>query len=263
MLFCMPTSGEHLFSLATKQETFVTLRPLLLAAALLLATPAAIAQSTPQATLERFVALANAGQLTTPEGQALLTGEARQMATGAKSALPAADRIIPIGQDKAAARFVLRGRNGEEADAYFYLEKTPQGWAVSAYRAMAMTGISVALLAELQKRPRLTAEEEFEKRNLQLSLSTDSQLRAWFAANRATIEALAKSQGDDTTARAKALGVQSLNSDGGKTDIVIGGMVDNTVGVLRPGPSGPPQIEPSSFIWVEDIGGGWFLYRTT
>jgi hypothetical protein len=186
------------------------------------------------------------------------------MATSAKSALPMADRIVSIGQDKAAARFVLRGRGGEEADAYFYLEKTPQGWAVSAYRAMATTGISVALLAELQKRPRLSEEEEFEKRNLQLSLSTDSQLRAWFAANRATLESLANaSSGDETTARARAIGVQSVSSDGKKTDVIVGGMVDNTVGFMRPGPSGPPPIDPSSFIWVEDLGGGWFLYRTT
>jgi hypothetical protein len=242
----------------------VTIQPLLLVAALLMTAPAAIAQKTPQETLDRFVALANAGELTTPEGQALLTGEAKQMATGAKSALPAADRIISIGQDKAAARFLLRDPSGGEADAYFYLEKTPQGWAVSAYRAMAMTGISVALLAELQKRPRLTAEEEFEKRNLQLSLSTDSQLRAWFAANRAAIDALAKSPtSDDTATRAKAIGVQTVNSDGKKVEIIVGGVADNIVGFVRPSSSGPPVIEPSTFIWVEDLGGGWFLYRTT
>ena len=243
----------------------MTLRPLLLAAAVILAAPAAIAQKTPQATLERFVELANAGQLTTPEGQTLLTGEAKQMATGAKSALPAVDRIIPIGQDKAVARFVLRGRSGEEADAYFYLDRTPQGWAVSAYRAMATTGIAMALLAELQKRPRLSAEEELEKLNLQLTLSTDSQLRTWFAANRAALEALAKSPpGDETSARARAIGVQSVNSDAAKgVDILVGGMVDNLVGFMRPGPSGPPPIEPSRFIWIEDLGGGWFLYRTT
>ena len=242
----------------------LNLRTLLAAAAIAFLAPAAAAQSTPQAALDRFVQLANAGQLTTPEGQALLTGEAKQMATDAKSALPAVDRVIPIGTDKAAARFVLRGPNGEEADAYFYLEKAPQGWAVSAYRAMAMTGISMALLTELQKRPRLTEEEEFEKRNLQLVLSTDSQLRAWFSANRATLEALAKSPAsDDTAARARAIGVQRVNSDGDKADIVVGGMLDNTVGFMRPGPSGPPPIEPSTFIWVEDLGGGWFLYRTT
>ena len=40
-------------------------------------------------------------------------------------------------------------------------------------------------------------------------------------------------------------------------------MLDTTVGFFRAGPSGPPPISPSEFIWVEDLGGGWFLFRTT
>jgi hypothetical protein len=236
-------------------------RSLFAAVAIALCAPAALAQATPAATLERFVALANAGDLTSPEGQAILTGEARQMATSAKSTLPAPDRIILIGTDKAAARFVLRGPNNEEADAYFYLEKSPRGWAVSAYRAMAMSGINMMLLNELKKRKSLTEQEAIEKRNLELALSTDSQLRAWFTKNRAALEALLPAS--DAEQQARKLGLSSISTDGKKADAVIGGMVDNTVGFLRPGAAGPPAIDPSSYIWVEDLGGGWYLYRTT
>lgn len=238
-------------------------RSVFIAAAIALCAPAALAQATPAATLERFVALANAGELTSAEGQSILTGEARQMATSAKSALPAVDRIIPIGKDKAAARFVLRGPNGEEADAYFYLEKGAKGWAVSAYRSMGISPIDMMLLNELKKRKQLTPEEDVQKRNLQLLLSTDSQLRIWFTANRAAVEAMAKTPGPNLDARLKELGLQKLSTDGDKTDIVIGSMTDNIVGFLRPGAAGAPQIDPRQHVWVEELGGGWYLYRTT
>lgn len=238
-------------------------RSVFIAAAIALCAPAALAQATPAAALERFVALANAGELTSAEGQAILTGEARQMATSAKSALPAVDRIIPIGKDKAAARFVLRGPNGEEADAYFYLEKTGKTWAVSAYRAMAKPGMDMMLLAELKKRKELTPDEAFQKRNLELTLSTDSQLRAWFTANRAAIDALANSPASGVAPKLKELGLQTRSNDSAETNILIGGMLDNTVGFLRPGADGPPAIDPSHYIWLEDVGGGWYLYRTT
>jgi hypothetical protein len=231
---------------------------LLFVFALLATAPAALAQATPQATLERFVELANTGQLTTPEGQALLTGEAKQMATGAKSALPAVDRVVPIGKDKAAARFILRSPSGEEADVYFYLEKTPQGWAVAAYRAVAMSAIDATLLGEMKKRRQLTEAEQVEKRNLELALSTDGKLRAWFAANRTALEGLAGSPADSArTLQARELGLRNVSTVDGGTDVVVG----NAVGFLRPGPSGPPQIDPSGYIWVEDLGDGWFLYR--
>ncbi len=233
-------------------------RLLLALATLLAATPVAIAQKSPEATLERFVALANAGQLTTPEGQALLTGQAKQMASDAKSALPAVDRIILIGKDKAAARFVLHSPSGEEADAYFYLEDTPLGWAISDYRAAAMSGIDMMLLGELKKRGKLTEEEAVEKRNLELALSTDSKLRAWFETNRGALESLAKAPAsEEISARARQLGIRSVSVADGGTNIAIG----VAVGFLRPGPAGAPQINPSRFIWIENLGGGWFLYR--
>jgi len=85
------------------------------------AAPLALAQSTPEATLARFIELANAGELTTREGQAVLTGEAKEMATAAKSNLSAADKVVAVSPIFAAARLVLRSPAGEEADAYFYL----------------------------------------------------------------------------------------------------------------------------------------------
>jgi hypothetical protein len=255
----------------------VIARTIFVAIAIALCAPAALAQATPAATLARFVELANAGKLTTPEGQAILTGEAKEMATEAKSALPAADRIISVSPDFAAARFVLRGAGGDEADAYFYLQRTPSGWAVSAFRAMAMTGMDMMLLAEMNKQKTLSAEDQLRKRNLELVLSPDSKLRAWFTANRPALEGVATAwtqlpaprsaassrDAAGVGASLPALGLSSVADLADGVQITIGGSLDNTVGFLRAGPSGPPKISPSDFIWVEDLGGGWYLYRTT
>ncbi len=241
-----------------------------LALALGVSAPAALAQATPEATLARFVELANAGQLKTPQGQALLAGEAKQMATDAASNLPAADRVVRVSPELAAARIVLRGPKGAEADAYFYLQKMQAGWAVSAYRAMAMTGMDMSLLAEMKKRPKLSAEDELLKRNLELMLSTDSQLRTWFAANRPALEKVATawrarpaphiaSQRDPALA---ALGLSGMEAKGDGVAIIIGSKLGNTVGFLRAGPSGPPRISPSEYFWIEPLDAGWFLFRT-
>lgn len=251
----------------------MTLRTLLAAAAILLAAPAALAQKTPEATLSRFIALANAGELTTPEGQAILTGEAKQMATEAKSNLPAADKVIPIGTNKAAARIVLRGAPGEEADAYFYLEKTAAGWAVSAFRQMAPSSMDMMTLVEAKKRPTLPLEDQIRKRNLELLLSTDSQLRAWFAANREAVGRLvATSFINPSQPRGPSdvgplpgllmeLGPRSITTTVGRAEILIGTSNGYTVGFLMAGPSGPPTIDPDAHFWVEDLGDGWFLFR--
>lgn len=252
----------------------MTLRALFVAAAISLAMPAAFAQATPETTIARFVELANAGELTTSEGQGILTGEAKEFATNAKSALPAADKVIIASPALAVARMVLQGGPGEDADVYFYLEKTPAGWAVSSYRAMAMTGMSQMLLAELKKRRNLSPTEQLEKLNLELTLSSDSELRSWFDSNHTKLAALTDAflKADDRaqdrldpriTADLKQIGLTTIEEVNGEVRLVIGGMLDNTVGFLKPGPSGPPSISPSEYIWVEDVGNGWFLFRTT
>ncbi len=236
----------------------MTLRTILAAIVVALFAPAALAQATPEAAFARFIELANAGDLTTPEGQAILTGEAKQMATASKSNLPGADKVVLVSPTSAAARIVLRSPAGEEADAYFYLEKTAEGWAVSAYRQMALTGMNMILLAEMRKQRQLSPEDQLRKRNLELTLSTDSQLRAWFVANKEAVANLRPSHSE-----LDALRLSSVSETENGREIVIGGTLDNTVGFLRAGASGPPAISPSGYIWIEELGDGWFLFRTT
>jgi len=222
------------------------------------AAPTALAQSTPEATLARFITLANAGKLTSPDGQAILTGEAKEMATEAKSNLSAADKVVSVSPTLAAARIILRSPAGEEADAYFYLEKTTAGWAVSAFRQMAVSGMDMMLLAEMRKQKQLSPDDQLRKRNLELTLSTDSRLRAWFGANRQALDNLRPPYADLAT-----LGLSSVAETAQGREFVIGKTLGSTVGFLRAGPSGPRSISPSSHIWIEELSDGWFLFRTT
>jgi hypothetical protein len=129
---------------------------------------------------------------------------------------------------------------------------------------MAMTDMSYVLLREMNKQATLSPADQDEKRNLELLLSSDRQLRAWFAANRPALDALAQSsQSSSTEARLKAIGVRSMEKVRDQIVLTIGGAVDNTVGFLRAGPSGPPAISPSEFIWIESVGDDWYLFRTT
>jgi hypothetical protein len=242
-------------------------RMMIAAAALAVMTPTALAQAaSPEAALARFVELANAGELTSAAGQAVLTGEAKQMATSAKSALPAPDRIVMAGADHAAARFVLKGAPGEEADVYFYLDRTPAGWAVSAYRNKALAAMDIALLQQMKKQPILSERDEIEKRNLELLLSTDMQLRTWFAANRKAMDdlraAIRNEPGSSPLRTMVQLGLTASNDSTGQPfRLEIGRSGDNKVGFLFPESSGPPKISPSGFFWLEDLGGGWLLFR--
>ncbi|HEV7692521.1 MAG TPA: hypothetical protein VGO52_16915 [Hyphomonadaceae bacterium] len=246
------------------------LRTCLLVLAIGAFAPVAMAQSqaTPATAFARFIELANTGGLGSPEGQALLTGEAKAAATNAVSALPAPERVVTISSDKAAAHLVFKGADGLESDAYFYLERTDDAWRVSAFRQMAMTDISYVLLREMNKQATLSPADQDEKRNLELLLSSNRQLRAWFAANQPALDALAQTADRSASdpaiqLRLKALGISVAQKVRDQIVLTIGGAVDNTVGILRAGPSGPPTISPSEFIWVEPLGDGWYLFRTT
>ena len=45
--------------------------------------------------------------------------------------------------------------------------------------------------------------------------------------------------------------------------LIVGGDGENQVGYLRAGPGAQvPKMSPTSFIYVEPIGDGWFVFKT-
>jgi hypothetical protein len=61
----------------------------------------------------------------------------------------------------------------------------------------------------------------------------------------------------------RELGLSSARRQHNGIEILIGGIIDNSVGFLNLQSGEPPPISPDEYIWVESLGNGWFLFRTT
>jgi len=224
-------------------------------------------QSTPEATFEEFRTLNASGELQSEKGKALRTGEAASWSSPSTGPMSPASRIIHIDATHAVARFATTYRDGGTIDAYIYLSENEGAWRIAAGRSFALTEMPRAIQKQLASKGALSPEEEELKRNIDLTLSTDEALAAWFAAHEADLNEItshiATPEAPAVLARLKALGLSAISAENGTTFIVIGGMGDNIVGFLKPGPEGSPKISPSGYIWIESLSGGWFFYRTT
>lgn len=237
-----------------------------LALCLGLASGTAHAQTTPREAADRFLELNAAAQLQSDAGRAIRTGEALEWEEPQLGPLPtSAGDVVAIDAAHAVARVTTGGDDFPPIDLYFYLDDEG-GWKVSAFRTLALTGLPSFLLQTLQEKGELTAEEAVMARNLELTLATDASLKLWHAEHLVALEAMAgqvDEGGQVAKDEAQALGLVSVGREEFGVVFMIGGIVDNTVGFLKEGPSGPPTISPSEYIWVEALGGGWYLFRTT
>lgn len=188
--------------------------------------------------------------------------------------LPPPDVVIMLTGGKAVARLAS---NADRPDIYLYLDRAPAGtWTVSATRGLALTGVLAELQRLLRAKPSLTAEEQTHQRNVDLTLSSDNALKLWFVTHRARLEGLRQAvaaQGatggiasrDDTPdgRQLVTLGSTAVTRGDGIEHVIIGGMVDNEVGFLHAPAGKVPAIDRCSYIWIEPLGGDWYLYKTT
>jgi hypothetical protein len=232
----------------------------------------------PRAAVAHLLALNSASALDGEEGRALLAGELDASHRATFGPLSEPDRIVMLVGARAVARLPAEG--DDRPDIYLYLSMTSGVWTIDSVRALALTGILRQLRRLLRASPQRTAQEEATLANAELVLASDRDLRTWFAGHRSDMQMLAdvaeRRRGEAgngglaiTTADAAALLEQlHLNSLGvsrdGLVEVTIGGMVDNMVGFLhaRDAASVPP-IDPDDHIWIEPLGDGWYLFRTT
>ena len=231
-----------------------------------------------RAVIDRFLALNSAEQLTGPEAQALLAAELDDFAHATFGPLSAPDRLVALAGGSVVARLPAAG---ERPDIYLYLRRHEGSWRITGLRALALVGPLHYMRTALRAQESRTAEEEAMLGNMELTLSSDAQLRAWFSANGDAMEqlkAIAASGAGSVAAdggrrvdtpEAEAL-VRALHlnmvgvSARGVTRVSIGGMLDNEVGFLHSAdPAAVPPIDPSDHFWVEPLGDGWYLFKTT
>lgn len=266
-----------------------TSRRALLALLLLLAAAApAFAQanlapgadlSGPRAALERLLALNAASEMNGPEGRALLTGELAPSNRPSVGPLIPPDALVALTGGKAVARIPAHG--DDAPDLYLYLRQGPDGhWTIEAARTLALTGLTRELRRMLRAMPHRTADLEAALRNAELTLASDRALRIWFGENCGALERLRRiAEGGgtppdevdrvvETPQSTRLLGelhaILLRISRAGVVSVTIGGVLDNSVGFLHaPNPAAVPAIDPSDHIWIEPVGDGWYLFKTT
>lgn len=167
-------------------------------------------------------------------------------------------------------------------DIYGYL-KHDKTWKITAFRALSCTSALAALRSELQSK-QMSGAEQALLAHLNLTLSTDSQIRNWFFKNEAALaeltEAALKLKDDSIVKSSESQGladrqmslaeklaalhldsINKLRND--NVEIIIGGVGDNSVGLFYSPSEKPPTISPNEYIWVEKITAHWYLFRTT
>ncbi len=154
-------------------------------------------------------------------------------------------------------------------DVYFYLVKSGANWKVSALRSLALTGIIGMARDELERKPKLTSKERDELTNINLTLALDSQLRAHFSRHRAAFARLSQIKRRPLSKAEKDRLHQQLAFDpepteeNQRSEWIIGGTLDNTVGFGFSPLGQLPSIDPNERIWVERLSANWYLFRTT
>jgi len=195
-----------------------------------------------------------------------------------------------LEQDSTRAVFAVRVDLADEGiDIYAFVENQSGGWYVAALRSLALTGIPQMIVDSIADPSQLPIAQRQIYENCKLVISSDQQLKEYFLEHQEQIERLYQlllqtgredrfrceislsPSDDDTVAMSEGdllLCDLNLNTaklrDDGTAAISIGGMVDNEVGYLFvPEGKQPLRMDPSEYIYVERITGGWYIYKTT
>jgi hypothetical protein len=191
--------------------------------------------------------------------------------------LPSADRVVIIDSAQAVARIPA---HAAWPDLYFFLDRQTDGtWRATAVRSLALPPFIHMMRDGLRGQAALGEEERRLLANVELTMRSDLELRAWFSEHRMQLErirtlarAVPHSGGGERPLADLSVttGLQALNLSGatiagdGTVRVTIGGVQDNSVGLLHPGNWGSlPTISRIEYIWVEELENGWFLFRTT
>lgn len=236
-----------------------------------------------RATLVQVIKYSNEGKLAGKPALAMLSGVAKSWQIPSLGALqPQPDKIVATDDNHAVGRTQWRGKDGQTTDYYFYLVRAKDGrWTVEDCRSLASIGMVWEARKKLRAHKKPSAEQTYQLNNMDLILSSDAQLKAWFDKNRAKLDALrlaAKAlpkphesaiKASDKKYPAIAKSIELLGLDGisihdsGEMQAVIGGVDRDIVGLLYSDGGKTPSISPRSWLWIEDLGGHWYLFRHT
>jgi hypothetical protein len=206
-----------------------------------------------------------------------------------------------LQQGPAAAVVAVELRDSvSRSDIYLHFGKDGGGWKLQAVRSLAMTRFGATMLDLLTAMPPAEvaeynrkhpeADHAFTLGNLKLWTAADADLAAYFDRHRAEFEQARRlvqaGRYFATPDEGHRAGEQAANADPaigallqklfishvGQRDthcdtcleFLIGGLVDNTVGLFyEPNAGAVPTMHPGQIIAIRPLGGGWYLYKTT
>jgi hypothetical protein len=176
----------------------------------------------------------------------------------------------PLQQSPSKAIFaVALSKNGQTQDWYAYLVQEGGRWKLEAVRCLALTAIPGMLLQQLMAKPQRTEGEEWSLQNLRLQFQSDANLRSFVReelASLGNVVALSvRGAEDQALAAARKLHISKVEKAAdGRVELIIGGMVDNTVGLMFvPAGQMPPPMSADNYIYVEHVTDGWYVFKTT
>ena len=177
--------------------------------------------------------------------------------------------VRPLATSEVRSPFaVTLSKDGYSEDWYAYLRREEGRWKLEAVRSLALTGVPAMVFEELSKKEQRSSEEEWEYRNLMLLFSSDAELRSFASSKADSLERIRSlvREGNNDAAQEVASGLYlgDVRVDDANIEVMIGGVLDNTVGLLyvEEGKE-PPRIDPRNHIYVEKAVGRWFLFKTT
>jgi hypothetical protein len=154
---------------------------------------------------------------------------------------------------------------------YVFLRREKVIWKLEAVRTLAQTKVIYALLRQLERKKNRSVKEERSYQNMLLTVSSDRKLKEYVRANIPKLQKLVtlatSGQVEEATylAEAESLNfVQLLPKDRQIVNINIGGILENSVGILYvPDGAAPPEMNPYEYIYIDQVLDHWFLYKTT
>lgn len=210
--------------------------------------------------------------------------------------------LIEQTEETAVVAMTILDKSGNGLDTYLHFKKD-NVWKMSAFRALALTGIIEQVKMELEKmtpqeideiiadttRRMFASREEydFELGNAKLTLELDDNIIKHFVANQAEFErlknlALQQLEKEEVKENRRLeliesernnyrkLFISSVSTGGYELgncnciDFLIGGILDNTVGYFYMREKKDlPKMNPDRIIMIREIGNGWYIYKTT
>lgn len=186
---------------------------------------------------------------------------------------------------------------GKGFDTYLHFEKV-KTWMITAYRALAQTGILQQMVHEFEKMSEKDKQDLFKIDelgiksqkdldntigNTKLTLESDGNIIKYFNDNKTRfadlkekIEKFSKENpklsnkeiSKNFEKELKSLLIGNYGNFYFPCDscftLTIGGMIDNTVGYFyNTEKSEIPEMNPSRVIMIREIGNGWYIFKTT